>query len=193
MRSTGTAVAKPKGMGMVTSKLAKPDIVKDVPLQERLLEGTTPVRPRMQISKKPEAQMVRYGSGPTLEEAERLVDPSGYMARRLLTKEGSQHRLAQTLHLVDVLERTEDPEVKTAALMRLAELKKEAVLGAALRMGAAGLGTLARSKLFWGGAGVVGGGLALGKMFKGITGKVEDIRSKRDQKIPGGMATPWER
>jgi len=184
MKSTGTVGKKSKGMGTVKTKLAKPDIAKPVPPMRRLLAGGLNVKPRMQIAKPPKGGMVRYGSYPTPEQAEEAIFPGRSVTRRLLTKEGQKQRLRDTMSALKDLEATSDEGEKVAALIRLAGLRKEAFLGAALRAGAGVAGRLAKSKLLWGGAGLTGAGIGVQKLISGAKGAVQGSQQRRKKKLP---------
>jgi hypothetical protein len=195
MKATGTAGGKkPKGMGMVTTKQATLPMGKAIPPMKSLMGGFK-VKPRMTIAKPPKGGMVRLGSYPTLEQAEEAIDPAGSVGRRLVSKEASEDRIRKVGQLLKKLESTDDLTVKVAALMHLAELRKEARFATLLRagLGAArhGAGSLARSKLFWGGAGLAGAAYGVSRLAKGMTGSVERSQKKREKKLPSAIENPW--
>lgn len=134
----GSGVGTPKNVApsSVTAKFAADPALTAVPQMKTLFGGGQPVKPKMEIVQKPkEPQMVRFGSAfPSIEEAQAaLIPESQRTLGRLLTKQGSVVRLTRVFELLGEIESTQDLNIKLAAVLRLAELKKEALLAQALR------------------------------------------------------------
>ena len=134
-KGSGGGTALNVAKSSVTAKLAAGDL-EAVPKMKTLFGGGQPVRPKMEIVRKPtEPQMIRMASAyPSIEDIqEALMPESQRTLGRLLTKQGSQLRLTRVFELLGELEGSSDLHVKVAALLRLAEVKKEALLAQALR------------------------------------------------------------
>jgi len=164
----------------------------DLPSMKPLLGGGGTVKPGMEIVKKPKVPMVRYASEyPSIEDCRSAL---GLDVRdgllRVMTKEGQKARLLEVIETVRQLETTKDLSEKLACVVRLAELKKEAWAGALLR----GVGRVAKSPLFWGGAGAIGAGLGVKKLMSSAAGTVNNAQSQRAKAVniaenPGQAST----
>jgi hypothetical protein len=105
--------------------------------QKNLFGGVPPLNPKTRIPQQPKETMsIRYASAPSVEDAlkaldgDDLVDP----VSRLVTKEAGVARILETINLLDVLNGHAELAEKTAALMRLAEVKKESEIASMLRV-----------------------------------------------------------
>jgi len=190
--ATGT-VGKPMGtvnmgaQGTVT-KMGAGSIGTTPVTMKQHLGGGPVVKPRMRISQPPKPIMVRHASAyPTIEDAEEALGfGEDRELRSLLTKEGSANRLREVIATVEILESTDDIRIKTAAVARLAELRKEALIGGILRKGLGMLGGAAKTiGLRRGliGAGVGGGAYGAYKLISGAGRKLEDIGKQREQRV----------
>jgi hypothetical protein len=189
---TGNATVGPGAASMVVPgkmKMAAGPMA-DLPSMKPLLGGGETVKPGMEIVKKPKVPMIRYASEyPSVQDCRSALglDVRDGMAR-VMTKEGQKARLMEIIATVRQLETSKDLSEKLACVVRLAELKKEAWAGALLR----GVGRVAKSPLFWGGAGLLGAGLGVKKMMNAASGTVNNSQSQRAQAVniaenPGQM------
>lgn len=130
-----------KGTSTVTGQLA-PGMGKagqdpaSVGKQRNLFGGVPPLNPKTRIREPNETMSIRYASAPSVEDALRALDGDDLVnpVSRLVTKEASAARILETIDLLDVLGGKAEPVEKTAALMRLAEVKKESEIAAMLRV-----------------------------------------------------------
>lgn len=146
--TTGTASGIPKGMGKVeqpsqpassaslVSKMGQAGPLGTPPSMKPLLGGMKPVRPKMEISQKPQMDKVTLASAyPGRGD---VLSALGYGAEMevaaMLTKEGSQQRILRVIEAVDELERATTADGKIPVLLKLASLRQEAISASALRM-----------------------------------------------------------
>lgn len=166
--------------------------------QKNLLGGGPAVGPRMRTVAKPMKPMtIRTASAyPSGEEAlDALLNPD--IDGALLTKEGQHQRMIHALDVLRQLESTSDPEEKLACIVELAGIRKEAFLGALARgagalfsRAAPAVGGMLRSRKFWTGAGIAGGGYGAYKLIKGMGGRVEQAERTRKQKLETPLPRP---
>ena len=188
--TTSTVSGVPRGMGNKPSVMDVNKTGGVLPTPEapkmKPFEGMKAVKPGMKITKSPMADPIKLAEMPTFDDC---LGALGVTPRLvvddLASKEASARRLHEVIALVDVLDKSADQDEKLAAVIRLAELKKEAFLGAALRAAAPLVGRLGRSKLFWGAAGTAAAGYGIGKVMKGTVDSVTNSEAmKNKNKIP---------
>ena len=129
-----STIAQPvsKGMGKV-GQLDPASINR----QKNLFGGVPPLNPKTRIPQEPKQPMsVRYASAfPSVEDAisalrgDDLVNP----IRQFVSKQARAGRIVEAIDLLDVVRDDPDHAEKTAALVRLAEIKKDAEFSAFLR------------------------------------------------------------
>ena len=131
-----------KGTSTITGQLA-PGMGKigqepaSVVKQRNLFGGVPPLNPKTRIPQAPKETMsIRYASAPSVEDALRALDGDDLVnpVSRLVTKEAGVARILETIDLLDVLGGKAELVEKTAALMRLAEVKKESEIASMLRV-----------------------------------------------------------
>jgi hypothetical protein len=133
-KGTSTLTEPPaKGMGKVSQ--IDPAVINR---QKNLFGGVPPLNPRTRIPQEPKQPMsVRYASAyPTEEQAlAALRGDDLNPVVQFVSKEAQAERLLETVDLLDVIEGKGGFEEKTAALVRLVEVKREAQFARFLRNG----------------------------------------------------------
>jgi len=189
----GTIAGVPKGMGSIkptigdSSVSVKQGMETPQAKMKNFFGGGQVVKPRMRIKTKPRDPMtVRYASaGPTIEEAEAALLGTPDVQSAFLSKEGSFSRILQTADTLAILRESTDPMDKLAALLELAELRKEAAIGSFLRglAGAAGgIGRTIGLRRGLMGAGIAAGGYGAHRIISGAGKKIEEASKMREKR-----------
>lgn len=130
-----SSISEPRAKGMGKVGTVDPATINK---QKNLFGGVPPLNPRTRIPQEPKQPMnVRYASAyPTPEEAISALrgddlDP----VAAFVSKEARAERVLEAIELLDVIEGSADIVEKTAALVRLVEVKKDAQFAGFLRNG----------------------------------------------------------
>lgn len=198
--NTSTVGGVPKGMGAhgastppaVSSgahgmKTAEPLVI-PVPKMKPLFGGMTPVKPNMQINQKPTpANPERVSLASAYPSGEDVLKALGFgselVVDRIQSKEAGRARLLATIEAIDELQTAKTAEAMVPILIKLAEIRKEAWMGEALRA-AGGLGSrMVRNKAFWGVGAAGGAAYGMGKLFKGTVDMATSQKERQTKSI----------